>query len=174
MAKRPRKTSRLESALNVANTPVFLLDHRRKVTFFNSGCEQLTGWSAEDVVGKVCDYDSDADHETIESLTGRLCPPPEVSAGKPVDVPTYLSQRTGNTVARLIHFFPDSDFAISVTECPRFDPDDTQSDAPVAYIALAGEELLEVRKQTLLGDPAITKSRTAKAVLNLLRQHLKQ
>jgi nicotinamide-nucleotide amidase len=68
----------------------------------------------------------------------------------------------------------NSDFAISVTECPRFDPDDTQSDAPAAYLALAGEGLLEVRKQTLMGDPAIIKSRTAKAALNLLRLHLIQ
>ena len=66
----------------------------------------------------------------------------------------------------------NSDFAISVTECPHFDPDDTQSDAPVAFIALAGEGLLEVREQTLMGDPAIIKSRTAKAALNLLRLHL--
>jgi DNA-binding NtrC family response regulator len=106
MAKRPRKTSRLETALNVVNTPVFLLDHRRKVTFFNSGCEQLTGWSADDVLGKICDYNSDTDHETVESLTAQLCPPPEVSTGKPVEVPTYISQSSGKTVARLIHFFP--------------------------------------------------------------------
>jgi DNA-binding NtrC family response regulator len=106
MVKRSRKTSRLEPALNVANTPVFLLDHRRKVMFFNSGCEQLTGWSAEDVVGEVCDYNSDADREAVESLTGQLCPPPEVSTGKSLDVPTYLAHRTGKTVAQLIHFFP--------------------------------------------------------------------
>ncbi|MCH7987885.1 MAG: sigma 54-interacting transcriptional regulator [Planctomycetes bacterium] len=106
MATRSRKTSRLETALNVVNTPVFLLDHRRRVTFFNAGCEQLTGRSAEDVVGEFCDYNSDADHETLESVLGQLCPPPEVSAGKPVEVPTYLSQSSGKTVARLIHFFP--------------------------------------------------------------------
>ncbi len=68
----------------------------------------------------------------------------------------------------------NSDFAISVTECPRFDPEDTKSDAPVAFIALAGAGLLEIRKLTLMGDPAIIKSRTGKAALNLLRLHLQQ
>ncbi|MCH7987884.1 MAG: CinA family nicotinamide mononucleotide deamidase-related protein [Planctomycetes bacterium] len=85
-----------------------------------------------------------------------------------------ISSETAEEMAVGCRKLFNSDFAISVTEYPRFDPDDTQSDAPVAYIALAGEGLLEIRKQTLLGDPAIIKSRTAKAALNLLRLHLNQ
>jgi len=65
-----------------------------------------------------------------------------------------------------------SDYALAVTECPEYDPEDAQSDVPHAYIALAGEGLLEVRKHTLLGDTSIVKSRAAKAILNLLRLHL--
>jgi nicotinamide-nucleotide amidase len=65
-----------------------------------------------------------------------------------------------------------SDFALAVTECPHYDPEDLTAEARSAYIALAGADLLEVRRQTLAGDPAITKSRIAKAALNLLRLHL--
>jgi nicotinamide-nucleotide amidase len=85
-----------------------------------------------------------------------------------------ISSETAGVMAVGCRKLFNSDFAISVTECPQFDPDDTQSNAPVAFIALAGEGLLEVRKQPLMGDPAITKSRTAKAALNLLRLHLIQ
>ena len=65
-----------------------------------------------------------------------------------------------------------TDFALAVTECPRFDPDDTQAEVPVAYIALAGKNVLKVHEQTLLGDPTITKSRAAKTAFNLMRLHL--
>jgi nicotinamide-nucleotide amidase len=65
-----------------------------------------------------------------------------------------------------------SDFALAITECPRFDPDDPHAAAPAAYVALAGEGIAEVRDVVLLGDPAINKSRTAKTALNLLRLHL--
>lgn len=106
MAKRSRRTAQLETVLNSVITPVFLLDARRKIAFFNSGCEQLTGWSAEDLLGRMCDYASDADHENINSLTGNLCPPPEVFTGKSVDVPTYIVHRNGKTFPRLINFFP--------------------------------------------------------------------
>ncbi len=67
-----------------------------------------------------------------------------------------------------------TDFALAITEFPRFDPDDSAAPAPGSFVALAGEELREVRKQTLAGDPAIIKSRTVKAALNLLRLHLMQ
>jgi len=65
-----------------------------------------------------------------------------------------------------------TDFALAITECPRFDTDDTGAEAPAAFIALAGEDLLEVRQHSLVGDPAIAKSRAAKTALNLLRRHL--
>ena len=65
-----------------------------------------------------------------------------------------------------------TDFAVAVTECPRFDPDDTQADAPSAFVSLAGNDLLEVNEHTLIGDPVLVKSRAAKIALNLLRLHL--
>ena len=65
-----------------------------------------------------------------------------------------------------------TDFALAVTECPRFDPEAAGPAAPVAYVALASEQGTETREQRLAGDPAIIRSRVAKAALNLLRLHL--
>jgi DNA-binding NtrC family response regulator len=106
MAKRPRRKTRLETWLNGVQTPVFLLSAARRVEFFNAGCEAETGWSAEEVLGEVCEYVSEADHTSIDSLTGSLCPPPEVFDGHEVSVPIYLARRDGKSTASLLHFFP--------------------------------------------------------------------
>ncbi len=67
-----------------------------------------------------------------------------------------------------------TDFALAITECQRFEPDDVEADTPSAYIAFATKDSVEVREHTLIGDPAITKSRAAKTALNLLRLFLMQ
>jgi nicotinamide-nucleotide amidase len=64
------------------------------------------------------------------------------------------------------------DFALAITECPRFSPEDPSSAVPKANVALAGEGVLIAREHTLLGDLALVKSRAAKIALNLLRLHL--
>jgi nicotinamide-nucleotide amidase len=65
-----------------------------------------------------------------------------------------------------------TDFAIAVTECPWFDPDDSTGDTPTVYAALSGDEIEECHSHALVGDPAIAKSRAAKMALNLLRLRL--
>jgi DNA-binding NtrC family response regulator len=89
-----------------AATPLFLLDARRKVLFFNHGCERLTGWKAGDVIGQVCDYVSEPDPSQVESLTGSLCPPPEVFEGHEQAVPAFVITRSGEKLARLTKFIP--------------------------------------------------------------------
>ena len=106
MKKRTRRKKGLDAHVAAVTTPVFLLDGNRKIVFFNSGLEQLTGWTAEEVLGHVCDYATEADPQAVESLTGSLGPPPEVLAGKPVGVPAYLVHRDGKAVPRLLNFFP--------------------------------------------------------------------
>lgn len=87
-------------------TPLFVLDARRKVLFFNRGCEELTGWEAGDVIGQVCDYVSESDYDQVESLTGSLCPPPEVVEGQEQAVPTFFVSRDGQKRARMTRFVP--------------------------------------------------------------------
>lgn len=106
MTKRPRQSRKLETVLNRASTPFFLLDARRRILFFNAGCAELTGWSANEVTGQVCDYARESDPAAIESLTGCLAPPPEVLAGREASVPTEILRRDGKQVTQMIHFFP--------------------------------------------------------------------
>ena len=67
-----------------------------------------------------------------------------------------------------------TDFALAVTERPAYDVEQESGQVPALYLALAGENLLTVREQVLVGDAAIARSRAAKGVLDLLRRHLQQ
>lgn len=78
----------------------------RRVAFFNSGCERLTGWSGVEIIGKVCDYVAGDVAADSEALSSNLCPPPEVFAGVPADVPAYLPHRNGEPLPRLLRFQP--------------------------------------------------------------------
>jgi PAS domain S-box-containing protein len=102
---RTRRT-RINSRLGRLTTPVFLIDADRHVIFFNRGCEELTGWNADEVIGRRCEYAGHADRGQVESLTGSLCPPPAAFAGEETQVPAFLQTKAGRSVARLIHFHP--------------------------------------------------------------------
>lgn len=103
----PRKRrGGLAAWLSETSTPVFVLDARRVVLFFNRGCEKLTGWSAAEVVGRTCDYAAQADPQDVASLTGVLCPPPDLPAGSATIVPARILRRDGTLLTRDIHFLP--------------------------------------------------------------------
>ena len=65
-----------------------------------------------------------------------------------------------------------TDFALAITECPWFDPDDSSGETPIVYAALVGDGIAESASHAMVGDPAIAKSRAAKMALNLLRLKL--
>ena len=89
----PRRRGGLPTWFSESTTPVYALDSRRVVVFFNKGCESLTSWAAADVVGKTCDYASEPDRNDPESLLSALCPPPEVWTGETVACPVTLPVR---------------------------------------------------------------------------------
>lgn len=92
--------------LTTTGTPLFVIDERRVVLFFNRGCEALTGWTAADVIGRTCDYATRGDSKSLDSVTGRLCPPPEVLAGQLLQVSAELLHRDGTARPCAIYYFP--------------------------------------------------------------------
>ena len=102
---RNRKRTFAGGWINAAATPVYMLDDRNRIVFFNQGCEALTGWTFDDVQGQTCVYSSDADDE-LTRLTGSLCPPPDVSDGATRGVPVHIARREGGTVSQFVNFFP--------------------------------------------------------------------
>ncbi|MCY2962187.1 MAG: sigma 54-interacting transcriptional regulator, partial [Planctomycetota bacterium] len=106
MPRRPKKHTDLATWLGTASTPLFVLDPERRIRVFNAGCQSLTGWTAADVVGVVCQYASVADVTGGVALAANLCPPPEVFAGQELATPAQIVLRDGDVAARTIHYFP--------------------------------------------------------------------
>ncbi len=110
-----KKKTRLETWLKSAMTPVFLISATRRVLFFNSGCQQLTGWTADEVVGELVEFGSDAEPQTLRALITALCPPPEALAGRDFDVAVFVPNKTGGHAAKLIRFIPIRNIQDDVT-----------------------------------------------------------
>lgn len=110
-----KKKTRLETWLKSATTPVFLVSASRRVLFFNAGCEQLTGWTADEIVGEMVEFASDADPRSIRELATALCPPPECLSGKELDVPVYVPSKSGSPTGKLIRFIPVREVSDRIT-----------------------------------------------------------
>ncbi len=104
MQKRGRRRTSLDAWLNSVVTPVYLIDEKRRVRFFNQGCVRLTGWPASEVLGRVCEYHTE--DEGAAQFLGMLCPPPEVFAGTPRTVPMTLAHCEGHALPCLQEFQP--------------------------------------------------------------------
>lgn len=115
MPRRSRVRGGLTEWMSQAELPLFVVDSRRVVLYFNSGCEQLTGWTAADVIGKHCELRSDGDPAQLTSLLAAMIPPAEVDA---TSRRVYLLCRDGKSLERIAHFFPLTLDADVDTETP--------------------------------------------------------
>lgn len=101
----PRSRRGLISWLMSSKTPVFLLDDRHVVLVFNRGCEELTQWTAADVIGKACQFQTVPNPDLIGALTGILCPPVRPAPGEWVRRQVHLQRKDGTAVEKEIHYF---------------------------------------------------------------------
>lgn len=88
---------------------MFVLNAHRRLVFFNSGCEQLTGWSATDVLGQVCDFVTETDQDLPAAILSSLAAPAEVWSGQTTTVPVSLARHQLDPLACFVHFFPLTD-----------------------------------------------------------------
>ena len=114
MSKRVRTTRRLEVWLKDTSVALFVLNSQRRLVFFNTGCEQLTGWTPSDVLGQICDYVTEADTQTPAALLASLAPPANVWHGQTIAVSTLLTRREQDPWEAVLHFFPLTDVAHKV------------------------------------------------------------
>lgn len=84
MAANPSvSVGRLEAVLREAGDGLFALDRDRRIVAFSTGCERITGYTADEIVGRQCEcHDvtecADADGQPI----GALCPSVQVLNGE--------------------------------------------------------------------------------------------
>lgn len=108
MPRRPRRG--IPEWLAQSRLPVFVVDSRRVVLFFNRGCEQLTGWMASDLIGKVCEWRNEGQQDDPGTLLSALCPPSAspLAGAEPRSVAhrVHLLTRDGQSLDRVAIFFP--------------------------------------------------------------------
>ena len=109
MTKRVRTTRRLEVWLKDTSVALFVLNSHRRLVFFNTGCERLTGWTPADVLGQVCEFVTEADSLQTSALLASLAPPANVWQGQTMTVPARVAHRERSPVSCMIHFFPLTD-----------------------------------------------------------------
>jgi DNA-binding NtrC family response regulator len=106
MKRQSRRKARPEQFIGKTATPVFWVSPDRRIAFFNSACEKLTGWPADEVVGQLCEYVADPRSGSLESLAASLCPPAEAFAGRCVISPAFVACRTGDPQPHSLSFVP--------------------------------------------------------------------
>lgn len=151
MPRRSRTRGGLPEWLSQTELPVFVVDSRRVVLFFNRGCERLTGWNAGDLIGKVCEVHADGEADHATTLLSALCPP---ALPVPASNRIHILTREGESLDRVAHFFP-----LPPTEA---EADDThplrwlgivdQRTAPISVAPISAESELHAELSTLKSD----------------------
>lgn len=100
----PRTRKGLANWLTTSQTPIFVVDHREVILVFNKGCEELTGWSAADVIGKKCSGTSSAKPSDLDAMTYCLRPPGNIFSGDYAKVPVQLPGANGFEPAEISYF----------------------------------------------------------------------
>lgn len=147
---------------------VCLLNERRlTLATAESGTGGLLAHRLTDVAGSDACY------------LGGIVAPTETAKCDLLDVPAHVLDTSGpvgetvaTSMARGCRDRFGTDFALSIAATSLNDSSAVDTNTPVAFIALAGRDLEDVRELSLAGDPAIAKSRTVKAAMNLLRRQL--
>ncbi len=106
MPKKYRSQSGIVSWLTNTDRPVFMLDHRWRVRFFNHGCVEITGCQPEDVIGKNCEYHSDSLEKLSDRVLNSLAPPAEVFQGRELFTKISFIDSRGNPHSPHVLYLP--------------------------------------------------------------------
>lgn len=102
--------------LDHISSGVYFVDQNRTITYWNKGAETLSGYSAEEVVGKKCSEFLNHVDENGNVLCGDDCPLfSSIAEGAPHQVELYMLHKMGQRVPVLVQAMPiqESDAEIS-------------------------------------------------------------
>jgi DNA-binding NtrC family response regulator len=106
MRRRSRKGLRPDHLIGRATTPVYMVTPDRRISFFNAGCQTLTGFSADEVIGQLCEFVTDPQENSPESLAACLCPPAAAFQGRVASLATQVVRKEGAREPRTLNFIP--------------------------------------------------------------------
>jgi PAS domain S-box-containing protein len=96
----------LKSVLQHTREPLFWLSPENKLTWVNRAWEELTGHSAESVLGLVCHAHGPTRAGDVAGLAGSFYPPAESRAGRPAGEPTLIIHSSGERKWRRVDYWP--------------------------------------------------------------------
>lgn len=106
-----------KSILEALRDGVYVVDRNRLITYWNPGAEALSGYTAEEVVGRFC-FDNILQHVDAggNNLCRNGCPlAATIADGEPREVEVYLRHREGQRVAVKVRSMPLRDASGRVT-----------------------------------------------------------
>jgi PAS domain S-box-containing protein len=109
MTSRRKRSRRIDHLLEATATPVFVLNSKSEIIYFNAACAALTGYSSEQAIGLGCRYRGAEGAQNLSDLAGSLAPPPEALSGHPMTVDTVIVRPDGERLSRRIQFVPIPD-----------------------------------------------------------------
>ncbi len=131
-----------------ARDPIFWLDSALKLMWVNHAWEELTGYTAETVVGLTCHAHGPTRSGDPSDLAASFHPPPESLAGEPAGIVTLILHAGGEGLWRRVEYWPlrdDQDVLIGVLGLVRdANCQPGASDSPASRLRV---ELLQIRQQ---------------------------
>lgn len=93
--------------LDHISSGVYFVDHERTITYWNKGAEKLSGFPAEDVVGKKCSSFLNHVDDKGKVLCGDGCPLfGTISDGEPRQAEVFMLHKLGQRVPVLVQAMP--------------------------------------------------------------------
>ncbi len=102
MSKSGKSKAGLLHWLTEAQLAVYLLDDRRRIRFFNRGCESLLKVAAGEMIGKVTSFGGDHAEQPDAMWLTRLGAPPACYHGQQARIPLVID----NSLDQIIRFYP--------------------------------------------------------------------
>src|SRR5579883_20559 len=131
-----------------AREPIFWLDPALKLVWVNRAWEELTGYSAEAVVGLTCQAHAPSRAGDLTDLAASFHPPPETMAGQPAGGLTLIFHADGERLWRRVEFWPfrdQQDALIGLLGTVR--PADDAPSVPDSADGQLHSELLAIRRR---------------------------
>jgi DNA-binding NtrC family response regulator len=94
------------SLLEQGQTPVIIVDDDEQISLVSLGMQQLTGWTAEDLIELQCRRSAPAGKAAIDVVSCVLAPPAECWSGQILTEPAVIPHRDGRILRIRLTFVP--------------------------------------------------------------------
>lgn len=111
MARSRSITANLSRFLSELSAPLYVIDESRKLVYLNQAAEDWLQISGDEIVGRRCDYHSEAAVDRATELAASLCPPPDVFTGA-TSTAIIVCPTPAGPSRRRVRFSPISEDAV--------------------------------------------------------------